>query len=162
MNVLKDNEPDLPAAGVEAAAADRECLLFRCSGRLLGCETSQAARVLRPPRLVPLPSASDVVVGLFNYRGRIIGAIDITPLLGLGQATASGWQWLIVLKGKQFLTGLLVDDVLGIEVIPKDALANTAADQPGFLPKTFVVNDQTALLLSVETLLASSAVVVNQ
>jgi chemotaxis signal transduction protein len=159
---MSDREMFLSVAGIETAASVIECLLFRCSGQLLACETSQTARVLRPPRLVPLPETSGVVAGLFNYRGRIIGAIDINPLLDLGRATASGWQWIVVLKGKQFLTGLLIDDVLGIETIETDSLVNTAADHSGFLPKIFVVNDQTVSLLSVDTLLANPAVVVNQ
>lgn len=139
-----------------------ECLLFRCSGRLLACETSQAAKVLRPPRLVPLPRASGAVVGLFNYRGRVIGAIDLAPLLGLGQAADRGCPWLVVLKGKQFFAGLLVDDVLGIEFLPTDSLVSADAAQPVFLPKAFELHGAAAALLSVETLLANPAVIVSQ
>ena len=148
--------------GISMEVAGIECLLFRCAGRLLACETSQAARVLRPPRLVPLPRATGAIVGLFNYRGRIIGAIDLAPLLGPDQATARCWPWLVVLKGRQFLTGLLVDEVLGIEVIPPGSLSNDDADQHGFLPKRFSVHGIDAALLSVDDLLAHPVAVVSQ
>jgi chemotaxis signal transduction protein len=156
------NKMLLAQESVDSNATGLECLLFRCSGQLLACETSQAARLLRPPRLVPLPRTSGAVVGLFNYRGRIIGAIDLEHLLGLEHAADHVWPWLVVLKGKQFLAGLLIDEVLGIEAIQKASLVNAASDQTGFMPKTFSILETTATLLSVDVLLAHPAVVVTQ
>jgi chemotaxis signal transduction protein len=160
--LTKDSEVLLTPEGMAREESVLECLLFRCCGQLLACESSQVARVLRPPRLVPLPRSSGAVAGLLNYRGRIIGAIDLTTLLGQEQATDRCWPWLIVLKGKQFLTGLLVDEVLGIEAIPLASLVNAAADQPGFLPKNCTIQGATASLLAVEALLAHPAIVVTQ
>jgi chemotaxis signal transduction protein len=144
------------------AVPNLECLLFSCCGQYLGCETSDLVKIIRPPRLVPLPRTSGVVSGVFNYRGRIIGAIDIQPLLGMETAKPSAWQWLVVLKGKQFFAGLLIDEILGIEEIPETALINTAVDAPDFLPKSFTVNGRTVDLLSVNSLLSLPAVLVIQ
>lgn len=159
--------PDVQATDDSAAfpgtsGALYEVLLFRSRSRLFACLTSQAAKVLPCPRLVPLPLQDRLVAGLVNYRGRIIGVVHSAALLPDQLAAPGAGSWLIVLKGKDFLSGLQVDEVIGIETIPESCFFFNPEESTGFLPKSFQFNGEIAALLAVDALLADPAVIVNQ
>lgn len=143
-------------------APSLECLIFRCCGLLLGCETRRVAKVIPLPAIVPLPRNSGLIAGVFNYRGRILGAIDIRPLIGDNSFAAPLFRWVLLLKGSRFVTGLLVEEVYGIESVADAELFDSPENSPGFLLKTFVNEGRSTALLAVDMLLAEPSAMVSQ
>lgn len=78
-------------------------------------------REVRPwPKLCPIPGASAVVPGVFQYRGELLSAHDPGRFMGLDCDTSP--QWMLVLEHEHERMGIIADDVLGIRAIAEDAL----------------------------------------
>jgi purine-binding chemotaxis protein CheW len=61
-----------------------------------------------------MPNTPDYVRGIINLRGTVLPVIDLMAKLGLGKATVSPTNVIIVIDGGSRLTGLLVDSVSDI------------------------------------------------
>jgi len=84
-------------------------LLFEIGGDFFGIGVEHTEGVVDCPRLTPLPSAPDGMIGVASVRGRMTLVIDFSLKANPGE----GKQRLILLKGESQL-GLLAERVEGI------------------------------------------------
>lgn len=142
-----------------------ECVTFMLGGEEFAFETGYAAEVIRVPKLVKLPGSSTLIRGVFNLRGEIIAAMDIRPLLGLPQPELAGPARIIVIKGKNFTTGILTEAVLGVHALPlgqfEPVVKSVDPAVREFLRGQINRGNGMALLLDIARLLDSPALVVN-
>jgi purine-binding chemotaxis protein CheW len=148
-----------------AAGESLECVTLRLGGELFAFESTHAAQVIRLPKLVPVPRAGGVIAGVFNLRGEITAAIDIASLLGLEASSPPPYRRVIILKGRSFLTGLLVEEVLGVEQLPAgDFLPAPEEEREGFgglVRGEFPAAGGAIRLLDIPKLLSHPALVVD-
>ena len=128
LHSLQDEQP--------GAIAHMEVLCFRVGALLLGCEMVHVARVITPQPIVPLPRVTGTVAGVFNYGGAINAALDLRPLLNLPVDASQAVERIVIVKGKEFQTGLLVEGMLTSEMIPSNSLKKLSegADEAYTLP----------------------------
>ena len=142
-----------------------ECITFTLGGEEFAFETGYASEVIRVPKLVKLPGNSTLIIGVFNLRGEIIAAMDIRPMLGLPQPALTGSARIIVIKGKNFTTGILTEAVLGVHALPLEQFepvvksVDPAARE--FLRGQIHRGNGMSLLLDIDRLLDSPALVIN-
>ncbi|MDA8093432.1 MAG: CheW domain-containing protein [Betaproteobacteria bacterium] len=107
-------------------------------------------------RLLPLvqlqivPEAPDYLVGIMNLAGEPVPVIDLAKRLGCGSDRPYRLDNpVLLIKTQVHRAGLLVDDVLGIRDVPREALRGEALFREGLPPVLgAVVQDEgTALLL---------------
>jgi purine-binding chemotaxis protein CheW len=113
-----------------------EVLCFRVGTLLLGCAMVHVTRVIPPQRVIPLPRVTGPVAGVFNYNGAITAALDLRPLLNLPVDGPPVVERIVIVKGKEFQTGLLVGEMPGSEMIPSNSLKKLpdGADEAYTLP----------------------------
>jgi purine-binding chemotaxis protein CheW len=70
----------------------------------------------------PLPHAPAHVRGVINLRGTVLPVIDLAHRLGMAPLTGNARNVIIVVQAGDQLTGLLVDAVSDIIVLPKSSL----------------------------------------
>lgn len=112
------------------------CLLVEAGGRHLACAFPVVLEVGRTDQVTPVPGGSPWLVGMIQWRGRLLTALDAGRLFGYRPCQA---RWLVVLRGLRVDTALIVDAIVGTEdpngtadlVLDAEALAAHPALQPG-------------------------------
>ncbi len=80
----------------------------------LGVDISLVREVLPFRRITPVPLSPAGVVGIFDWRGRIIPVMDLSRILGYGKASSSPRNRLLVLQRQDGYVAFLVSQVIGI------------------------------------------------
>ncbi len=115
-------------------------------------------REIRPvEHITRIPTAPSHVLGLINYRGKVIVLIDVKAKLGIPSTPNNGSKpRIIVVEVEDVLTGLLVDEVDQVlRILTKD-LQITQAEDPvsrNFSKGTVKGQSRQVHLLDVERLL---------
>lgn len=141
-----------------------ECVTFVLGGEKYAFETSFASEVIRVPKLVKLPGNNKLVVGVFNLRGEIIAAIDIRPMLGISAPQLTASARIIVIKGKNFTTGILTEAVLGVNSLSlgmfEPIVKSVDASAREFLRGQINLGTEMSMLLDVARLLESPDLII--
>jgi purine-binding chemotaxis protein CheW len=80
------------------------------------------AEVGRLPGVTRVPGTPAWVRGVTNWRGRILGVLDLRDLLGLPAAQSSGEGRLVVLARNGAMVGLVAERVDGVLEVDTEAL----------------------------------------
>jgi chemotaxis signal transduction protein len=68
-------------------------------------------------RVTAVPGAPRGVLGVCNLRGAVLPVVQINDLLG---QEADGGRFVVVADVDGFLAGVAVDEILGVEPLPRD------------------------------------------
>ncbi|HKP13758.1 MAG TPA: chemotaxis protein CheW [Blastocatellia bacterium] len=108
----------LALTGLEPADAPVDVvsvLLFEIGGEAFGIGVEQTEGVVDCPRVTPLPSAPDGMIGVASVRGRMTLVMDLSRKANPDE----GKRRLILLKGESQL-GLLAERVEGVMALEPD------------------------------------------
>lgn len=121
--------------GAAVQAGGLEILKFKIPGMRLCAPLENAIKVLPLMELQPVPGAPRYLRGLMNLHGRSIPVIDLAARLGYGGYTRYTLETPILLCEYEGLqSGLIVDKVIGVETLERDAWQQTPAfDNAGLL-----------------------------
>jgi purine-binding chemotaxis protein CheW len=84
---------------------------FWVAGLTFGVDVADVQEVLRWHDMSPVPRAPECVTGLINLRGQIVTAIDLRLRLGLPPRAEGELPMNVVLRSRDELVRLLVDDI---------------------------------------------------
>lgn len=106
-------------------------------------ELKHILEVLPLKELTPLPCTPAFVLGIINFRGRIISIIDLKKFFELPEQGLKGPNWVIILRtdepvlrsaaGMEF--GILADTIVGVNRIPLNAVQPTLPTLTGIREK---------------------------
>jgi purine-binding chemotaxis protein CheW len=92
-------------------AVNGEFISFRVAGQLLGIPVQMVQEVLTAQRITRVPLAPPEVAGFLNLRGQIVTAVDLRARLDLPPRAEGESVMNVVVKDKDELFSLLVDEV---------------------------------------------------
>lgn len=142
-----------------------ECITFTLGGETYAFETTHASEVIRVPKLVKVPGVQEIIVGIFNLRGDIVAAVDIRPLIGLPPLPLTESARIIVIKSRNFTTGILTEDVQGVVSLPiamfEAVVKSVDAESREYIRGQINQDGNMAMLLDIPKLLESPAFTVN-
>ena len=101
----------------EEVARTESFLLLTLSDERYAFRVAHALEILQVPPIVPVPGAPPAVLGIINFRGRILSVATIHGALGLRRGEPGPAGRIIVTKDLPLNTGILVDGVEGIAEI---------------------------------------------
>lgn len=78
----------------------------------------EVAEVVPPPACTRIPGVCDWVNGVANVRGRLMAVMDLAQFLGQEMAPDSTRKRLLVVDEAGLYTGMMVDEVLGLQHFP--------------------------------------------
>ena len=111
----------------------------------------------REPRLTRVPGLPPWVLGVANWRGRVLAVVELASVLGEDRRVARGRQRLVVLRTPAVTVGLVVDAVAGVRTLagrPVAPVAPTVPEPTAALLRGQVDTDEGPLwLLDVDALL---------
>ncbi|MBS7691340.1 purine-binding chemotaxis protein CheW [Pseudomonas lalucatii] len=108
-----------------------EVLSFSISGEMYAIGSEHVAEVLPLSQYTPLPGTPPYVLGIVNVRGHIVSLLDLRVLFELPISGLSDKNFLVILRSADMEFGLLIDRVLGIARIRRDALQGELANLSG-------------------------------
>lgn len=115
----------------QAPSDEFEVLRFGISGELYAIASEYVALVMPLSQYTPLPNTPAYVLGIVNVRGRIVSVLDLRVLFELPVDSLSERNFLLILQSSEMEFGVLIDRVLGIAQIRRDALQKAPANLSG-------------------------------
>jgi chemotaxis signal transduction protein len=127
-------------------------LQFTLQNVYLCIDLSCVEKVLPLPMLDPIPASHPYLAGLMNYSGLSIPIINLAWRLGLNCSKPYTLEMPVILcQDEHHHAGLIVDELLGIEVVSKDQVQKlfefNEAQSPFYA--TVNINSHLTLLLNV-------------
>jgi purine-binding chemotaxis protein CheW len=119
------------AEQAEAPEDQLEVLTFSLSNELYAIGSEHVAQVLPLHQYTPLPSTPAYVLGIVNVRGRIVSVLDLRVLFELPINGLAECSFLLILHSAEMEFGLLIDRVLGVAPIRREALQDGPANLSG-------------------------------
>ena len=80
--------------------------------------------VLTIKQITPIPGTPDYVMGVINYRGKIISVINLKVLLGLKEKGLTEMNKALLLESEEMEFGLIVDGIIGSTYLSDEQLAS--------------------------------------
>lgn len=105
---------------------------FVLGGKRYVAPLGEVAEVLRVPEYTPVHGVHRWLFGLSNVRGRLLPLVDLAEFANVerGQAIDNAKRKVIVLDHDELFSGLLVDEVLGIQHFNKASYDAQVVDVP--------------------------------
>ncbi|WP_260957474.1 chemotaxis protein CheW [Pseudomonas citri] len=95
---------------------------FRLGEHWYVAPMGEVSEVLHEPRYTPLPGVKAWVRGVANLRGRLLPLMDLCAFFGHELSPVRKQRRVLVVDHDEVFTGLLVDEVLGLQHFPQDSL----------------------------------------
>lgn len=130
---------------------------FWAGGLYFGVDVQDVQEVLRYQEMTPVPQAPDAITGLINLRGQIVTAIDLRHRLGLAPRPDGQTPMNVVVRSRDEVVSLLVDDIGDVIDTEGAAIAPVPATVPPAVKDVLVgvIPRSEAILLVLEADLAA-------
>jgi len=114
--ILKDRTSALarPVEDAQPPTEVLELLVFSLTGGRYGIDTAHALEVVPLRELTPVPCTPPFMLGVVNYRGRILPVVDIRRLLELPAQGVTPPSWVVAVQAGGMTFGIFTDAVAGI------------------------------------------------
>ncbi len=102
---------------------------FELLGRRFVAPMGEVGEMLEVPFFTRLPGVQPWVKGVANVRGRLLPICDLAAFLGDRIHSSRKQQRILVLENNDLYTGLLVDQVFGMQHFPVDTYSDQLSYQ---------------------------------
>lgn len=103
-------------------------VVFEVGGQRMVAPLGEVSEVLTMPEYTSVPLVQPWLLGMANVRGRLLPLTDLAQLLQLPSKTAAMSRKVIVVDHSTMFSGLIVDQVLGIEQFTRGQYRAEAID----------------------------------
>ncbi|MFF7706402.1 chemotaxis protein CheW [Pseudomonas sp. NPDC007930] len=91
---------------------------FRLASSWFVAPMAEVVEVLPEPRLTRVPGVHPWVRGVANLRGRLLPVLDLCGFFGIERSSVRKQRRVLVIDHDELFTGLLVDEVPGLQHFP--------------------------------------------
>ena len=134
-----------------ASEPDRQLVLFSLHGDQYALPISAVREIIRYIAPSATATATGLITGMINLRGRVLPIVDLSPRLGRQLEVTSGTRILVVEVANGVL-GMIVDSVDGVRDIPAAQIEPlpVAASEQALGDQIAAVGDRLILLVDPE------------
>lgn len=145
---LPSRQQDVAAVDTaDASPAGLQVLEFLCGGQRFAVPLASVRRAVLSARPVPLPGASDIVLGVLDVGGETVTVLDFARrACGRPTAITPSQQFLIV-ESNGFPCALVVDSIVGPGIAPPAAAWPDEAGGAGFVDGALHLPDGLCLVV---------------
>lgn len=141
-----------------------EVIEFNVNNEKYAFDIKYINEVFKPKKVTPLPCTPSFIIGIINFRGKILSVIDIRNFIGFTHDIKdfNEVRQVIIVKVNEFEVGILVDNVLGYysisaEEIQKNVLTLTE-DRKEFI--VGIARNRT-MIIDIKNVMLSEKIIVN-
>lgn len=120
--------------------------------------------VFRFKKVTPLPCTPSFVIGIMNFRGKILSVIDIRNFIGFTNDTKgfNEVRQVIIVKINDFEFGISVDNILGYYSISAEEIQKTVLTITNERKEFFIgIAKNSTIVLDIENIILSEKIIVN-
>jgi purine-binding chemotaxis protein CheW len=140
-----------------------EVIEFGLAEERYAIQTAAVREVHRLKDLTPLPCTPPFLLGIVNVRGQILPVIDLKKFFDLPQQGITDLHKVIIVHNEEMELGILADVVVGVRVIPLDALQPSLPTLAGIREEYLKgVTADRLVILDVAKLLADPKIMVQE
>jgi purine-binding chemotaxis protein CheW len=111
-----------PLPGEKGGEDALELVAFQLADERYGFESRHVREIIPLKDLTPLPTSPGFIAGIVNVRGQIFSVIDLKTLFELPKRGLIERQSVLLLQSEGMEFGVLADEILGVQRIPRGAL----------------------------------------
>jgi len=120
--------------------------------------------VFRYKKVTPLPCTPSFIIGIINFRGKILSVIDIRNFIGF-TSDAKNFnevRQVIVVKVNEFEVGIAVDNILGYYSISFEEIQQTVLTITNERKEFFIgIAQNSTIVLDIKNIMLSEKIIVN-
>jgi chemotaxis signal transduction protein len=134
---------DVPMTDPDGVATG--AVVIRLAGSRYALPLAAVVEVGRVPPITRVPGLPGWLVGVTNWRGRLLAVVDLGPLLGGPKTAVAGTTRLLLVSQAAATLGVLADSVDGVGPVtgePEPAVGTLRADAWVRSPKRSVVSSR--------------------
>ncbi|BBI35769.1 chemotaxis protein CheW [Cohnella abietis] len=135
-------------------------ITFALSNQLYALDIDKVKEIIRVPNLTSTATSPSQMLGLFNLRGSVLPAVDLSQCLGMEAAQINDDSRIIIMKVNDSQVGVLVDSVMEVFNMPNNEVEETSVRLANvtseFLTGIHKRGDDLTMLLEIDKLLAFS------
>jgi len=117
---LTDSREEVAAISTGAAAG---AVLMRLGSSRYAVDMTDVAEVAMIPEVTRLPGSAPWLLGIANWRGRMLPVLDLRPLIDAPMVPLAGSARLVVVAHDDLVVGLVAEAVPGVYDDPLDEVA---------------------------------------
>jgi purine-binding chemotaxis protein CheW len=120
--------------------------------------------VFRNKKVTPLPCTPSFIIGIINFRGKILSVIDIRNFLGFTNDTkeSNEIRQVIIVKVNDLEVGIAADNILGYYNIEPEEIQHTVLTITNERKEFFMgIGKSGTLLLHIKNIMLSEKIIVN-
>lgn len=120
--------------------------------------------VFRYKKVTPLPCTPSFIIGIINFRGKIISVIDIRNFIGFTTDAKdfNEVRQVIVVKVNDFEVGISVDNVLGYYSISSEEIQKIVLTITNERKEFFIgIAKNSTMILDIKNIMLSEKIIVN-
>lgn len=152
------NLPDSPTD--ERPEGTVPFVVLSIASETFAVEISKVREIIRVPHITWVPGTPDYVRGVINLRGSVVAVIDLSGMLGMGQADEDSQTRIIIVESSGVIVGVLVDNVSRVaEIAPSQlepALRTLDENQKAFVIAQLNLDDTLIGILELDEILAQA------
>ena len=137
---------------------EQQLVVFRLGIEEYGVDILQVQEIKRMLDITRVPKAPGFIEGVINLRGQIIPVLDLRRRFGFPTAERTPDSRIIVVNIDDLVIGLIVDTVLEVISLPKEAISPAPALVTGinndFLAGIGDLGERLLIILNLEKILA--------
>lgn len=103
--------------------ATKEVIHFTLHPEKFAVESEYVREVISLENLTPLPGIPAFIMGIINYRGTILSAVNLKVFLGLTETGLTEMDKVIILSDEEMEFGIVADKIEGTENVLTDKIA---------------------------------------
>lgn len=120
--------------------------------------------VFRYKKVTPLPCTPSFVIGIINFRGKILSVIDIRNFMGftIDAKNFNEVRQMIVVKVNEFEVGIAVDNIGGNYSIPLEKIQKTVLTITNERENFFIgLTNNSTMILDIKNIMLSEKIIIN-
>lgn len=137
---------------------EQQLVVFRLGSEEYGVDILQVQEIKRMLDITRVPQAPDFIEGVINLRGQIIPVLDLRRRFAFPAAERTADTRIIVVNIGELIIGLIVDTVLEVISLSKEAISPAPALVTGidndFLSGIGDLGERLLIILNLEKILA--------
>ena len=120
--------------------------------------------VFKSKKITPLPCTPSFVIGIINFRGKVLSLIDIRDFIGFTSETKdfNEVKEVVIVNFNDFEFGISVDNILGYYSIKEEEIQKTVLTITDQMKEFFIgISNDNTIILDIKNIILSEKIIVN-
>lgn len=164
-SILRKRAAELYESGFENTESENgtEAIVFKTGNETYAVDTNYLSEVFPFREITKIPCTPPYILGVVNYRGKIISVTDLKKLFDIQGDFLNEKNRILILKKDKMELGVFADEVIGMILIDEDRLQRSLSSLKGIRERYLKgITPERIVYLDAGKLLGDPKLIVNE